>query len=182
MKLGSLKATTVRKVLFLGLFLVIALATGGFYLGLQTIRELAVSVTQTAEDATASGQQIEQLRALQTQLAQTRTLVEKADKISVPATGYQSQALNDLSKYAATAGITLTGTDFPQGDNSAEPVRRVKVGISKPVSYTKFLYFLELVESNLPNMQLEGISISRPDAPSADMVNVEDITIKVLTK
>jgi len=182
MKIASLKATTIRKVLFLVLFLVIALAVGGFYLGLQTIRELAISVTQTAEDATASGQQIEQLRTLQTQLAQTRALVEKADKISVPAASYQSQSLNDLSKYAATAGITLTSTDFPQNDNPAASVRLVKVGIAEPVSYAKFLYFLELVESNLPNMQLEGISVSRPDAASADMVNVEDITIKVLTK
>jgi len=176
MKLTGLKPTTVRKILFLALFLVIGLAVGGFYLGLQQIRSVAVEVSRTTEDATASGKQVEQLRELQVQLEKTRTLVEKADKIAVSSSSYQSQALKDLSKYAATAGISLTSTDFPGGNG------QIKIAFTQPVSYAKLLYFLELIEGNLPNMQLAGITVSRPENPTGDSVNVTDITLKVLTR
>lgn len=174
------QATSLRKALVFIMVVVLFAAIGGFYLGLQQIRTLAVDVSHATEDATASGAQVQQLQVLQGQLAQAQTLVDKADKIFITEAAYQSQAVKDLQKYAATAGISISNTDFTQPEsNAGQPGRIVTIQLSQPVSFSKLTYFIQLVEGSIPKMEISSLTVSRPAAPSGDEVNVESIGIRI---
>ena len=176
----AFEATSLRKLLTFLIVVVLLAAIGGFYLGLQYIRETAVEVSHATEDAKASGDQVEKLRVLQKQLTQAKSLVQKADKIFATEANYQTQSVKALQRYAKASGVTISKTDFTQtGDIASMPARTVTIELDNPVSYAKLLRFIELVEGSLPKMQVSSITISRPDAARGDNVNVGKIAIKV---
>lgn len=176
----AFQATSLRKLLVFLMILILAAAIGGFYLGLQQIRAYAVEVSHTTQDASASGAQVDRLRVLEQQLAQTQTLVEKADRIFTTDADYQSQAVKDLQKYASVAGVTISNTDFAQGgDIASQPYRLVTIRLEQPVSYERVVRFLQLVEGSIPKMQVDSITITRPASASGDQVNVESIGIRI---
>ena len=174
------QATSLRALLAFAMVVTLFAAIGGFYLGLQYIREYAVEVSHTTEDAAASGAQVDQLRVLQRQLAQAKTLVEKADKIFATDANYQSQSVKALQKYASEAGVTISNTDFPQNNDIASTQDRlITIQLNQPVSYNRLVRFIQLVEGSLPKMQINNLTISRPDSPNGDEVNVERIGIRI---
>lgn len=164
------------------MIIVIVGAIAIFYLGLNQIRSYALEVTHASEDASASGSMIEQLKTLQTQLAEAKALVDRADRIYSTDITYQSQAVKDLQKYASEAGVSITNTDFTQPETADPSYRVVKISLAQPVSYEHLLRFLQLIEGSLPKMQAEGISITRPLQPDGDAVGVNDITIRIAVK
>ncbi|MDB5179683.1 MAG: hypothetical protein JWN12_315 [Candidatus Saccharibacteria bacterium] len=177
-------ATTTRNILATTLVIVIIGAIVGFYFGLQLIKAYALEVTHTVTDSHASGQNIEELSKLQQQLAAGQSLVAKADALfSTPAT-YQTQALKDISKYASDAGISISSIDSakPATGAAATPDYSEIITIQSPVSYAKFLQFLDAIEGNLPKMQITGITIGRPTIPSGDLITTDTITVMVSTR
>lgn len=180
------QATTTRNILATTLVIVIIGAIVGFYFGLQIIKAYALEVTHTVTDSHASGQNVEELSALQQQLAAGQSLVAKADALfSTPAT-YQTQALKDISKYASDAGISISSIDSAApsatGTITATPDYSEVITIQSPVSYAKFLQFLDAIEGNLPKMQITGITIGRPAIPSGDLITTDKITVMVSTR
>lgn len=181
MKQG-LKATSLRKGLIFILIAVIIGTAAGFYYGLQRVRDYAVQVSNTVSDAEASGGQIDQLRQLQQTLEQSDELIAKADSIFATDATYQTRAITDLERYASEAGIDIASTEFPSDATTPPNTRAVTVSLQQPLSYERLLRFLELVEGNLPKMQVANITVSRPDQPNGDAVLVSDITINVSTR
>jgi hypothetical protein len=180
----KMKAVTTRNILATTLVIVIIGAAAGFYFGLQIIKSYALEVTHATTDSHASGQSIGQLSKLQKQLTAGQGLVTKADALfSTPAT-YQTQALKDISKYASNAGISIASIDSaaPGGAVATTPAYSEIITVQSPVSYAKFLQFLDAIEGNLPKMQITGISIGRPAAPSGDMITTDKITVTVSTR
>lgn len=185
MKKG-MKATSLRGLLAVVLVLIIAALTGGFYLGLQQIREFAVDVSHTSADASASGDQVSELRLLQETLAARETLVDKANRLFATDADYQSQALRDIQRYANKLDITIENTDFDNAQDdpalSLGDVRVFTVTLQSPISYTKLIRFLDAVEGNLPKMQVASLSIDRTSNVTGGNVSVEDITIAISTR
>jgi len=190
-KSKGVKATSTRNLLSFLMFIVVLGSVAGFYFGLQTIKTYALDVSHTVSDANASGKNIEELGALKQALAEREALVAKANSLFATPNTYQSQVLKDLQKYAAAAGVTITNTEFDKqatGDNTTTPVvtpansHSVIVTIGSPASYAKLIAFLDALEGNVPKLQVTGVSLSRPSAPSGDLVATEKITITVATR
>ncbi|HEY8886730.1 MAG TPA: hypothetical protein VIM31_04515 [Candidatus Microsaccharimonas sp.] len=181
------QATTTRNILATTLVIVIIGAAVGFYFGLQLIRGYALEVTHAVTDSHASGQNIDELSKLQQQLADGQGLVAKADALfSTPAT-YQTQALKDISKYASEAGVSISSIDSAKSDTATgaattAPDYSETITIQSPVSYAKFLKFLDAIEGNLPKMQITGITIGRPTIQAGDQITTDKITVTVSTR
>ncbi len=175
----ALQATTLRKLL-ITLFILVILGIGGaFYFGLGLIREYAIEVTHSSEDAKASGGQIEDLQALQKQLEATQTLVGKANELFATEQTFQTQAITDLQRYASEAGVAITSTNFDQGDQPPQGARKVTITLTEPVSYPNLIRFLTLIEGSIPKMQVTKLTTSRPTSPSGDTVSVDPIELNI---
>ncbi|MDB5160478.1 MAG: hypothetical protein JWO99_741 [Candidatus Saccharibacteria bacterium] len=193
MKKGNSKmnAVTVRNFLAFAMVIIVLGATVGFYFGLQLIKTYALDVSHTVSDASASGRNVKQLSVLKTQLAERETLVTKANQLFATQDTYQLQSLKDLQKYAGEVGISITNTEFDTGTTpppaagatpTATAGHSIVVTLQSPVSYAKFIQFLDAIEGNLPKMQITGVSISRPDNASGDQIITDKITITVATR
>jgi hypothetical protein len=181
------QATTTRNILATTLVIVIIGAIVGFYFGLQIIKAYALEVTHTVTDSHASGQNIDALSKLQQQLAAGQGLVAKADALFSTPAAYQTQALKDISKYASDAGISISSIDSAKpttatGAAVTTPDYSEIITVQSPVSYAKFLQFLDAIEGNLPKMQITGITIGRPSIPSGDLITTDKITVTVSTR
>jgi hypothetical protein len=181
--------TSVRNFLALLLVLVVVGSSAGFYFGLQLIKAYSVDVSHLTIDANASGKSFEQLSILKQQLSEKETLISKANKLFSTPTTYQTQTLKDISKYAADAGLSIASIDSESTQDAAGPITTTTaanysetITLDSPVSYAKFLQFLDAIEGNLPKMQITGISIGRPANQSGDQITTKEITITVATK
>lgn len=182
MKKG-MNATSFQKLLILCVCLVVGITAAGFYYGLGEIRKLAIQVNNKVKDAEASGAQIDELRRLQQTLTQSDSLVQKANRMFTTEAGFTSDVVRDLERYASVAGVSITNSGFV---DSAEVTaiggasqRFIRITLAQPVSYASLLRFIQLIEGNLPKMQINTMTISRPDQPDGDRVNVGEMTIGV---
>ncbi len=181
-KSKGMKATSVRGLLSFMIVVLILGIAGGFYLGLQKVREFSIDVNHTVADSEASGSSIDELQKLKQALAQSETLVNKANLVFATEANYQSQALKDVQKYASTFGITIKNTDF--GDaSSTVGARNFVITLQSPVEYSKLLQFLDAIENNLPKMQVASVSLNRPTTGDANKaVDTGTITIGISTR
>lgn len=180
----GLTATTTRNILATVLVIIVLGAAAGFYFGLQMIREYSVEVSHTVTDSNASGNSITQLSQLKQQLATGQPLVAKADQLFSTPDTYQTQALKDISKYAAQSGVSISSIDSAKADTTTAGATAYSevVTIQSPVSYAKFLQFLDAIEGNLPKMQITGITIGRPTDETGDQITTDKITITVAVR
>jgi len=181
-KSGGMKATSIRGLLSFVIVVLILGIAGGFYLGLEKVREFSISVNHTVADADASGGSVDELQKLKQALAQSETLVNKANLVFATEANYQSQALKDVQKYASTFGVTIKNTDFG-GATSTVGARSFVITLQSPVDYNKLLQFLDAIEGNLPKMQIASISLSRPTTGDLNKtVETGTITIGISTR
>lgn len=183
-KAGTMKATSLRKFLAFLMVLSILGASAGFYYGLTQIRDLAADTNQRLIDADASGQQIEQLRQLKITLEESDNLVSKAQDVYATQDNYQTQAIRDLQKYASTARISIEDIEFPASAEGEGVVnsRPIEVRLETPVPYERFIRFIELIEGNIPIMQLDTIQVARPTTPEGSQVSVGTILIRMAVR
>lgn len=179
------RTTMTRNFLAFLLVLVVIGTSAGFYFGLQFVKAYAVDVSHTVADANASGGNVTRLSTLKNQLAAKENLIAKANKLFSTPDTYQTQALKDVSKYAKEAELTISNIESTNPDGAAGLASErysETITLKSPVSYIKFLQFLDAIEGNLPKMQVTGISIDRPINPSGDQISTDTITITVATK
>ena len=180
---SSGKATSLRSFLIFVMLLVIAGAAAGVYFGLEYTRGVAEETNKKLIDAEASSARIEQLRELQTELAESNALIEKAESVYATNTSYQSQAIRDLQRYADVAGVSIDDINFPAADPAAPtPDRTVEVTLDSPVSYARLIRFIQLTEGNVPLMQVTSLTVGRPENPSGDAVTVSELTLRVAVR
>lgn len=164
-------------------FLLIAVILGGgclFYYGLNEVSDYSVEVNQSLQQADSSGKQVTQLQLLKGQLAQSDTLIAKADSLFASTSSYQGQASNDLKAYANQVGLSIGSTIFD--DPATTGIYAVSVSFKNPVSYTKLIQFLSLVEANLPKMQVSTLSLKHQPSGSADDVEVDNLKINIAVR
>ena len=171
------KPQNLRSIL--ATLLIVLLLGGGaaFYWGLGIVREYAATVNQRLADAEASGAQIQELQTLKNQLAQSNSLVKKANQLFATPASYQSRVLADLKNYADSAGLSITDTSFSPANESAS--HSITITLEEPVSYTKLITFLNNVESSIPKLQVSSITLGQATGGNADSVDVEDIKINI---
>lgn len=156
------RAQDLRTILTLLFFVILAGGGTAFYLGLGIVRDYSQEVNQQLANADASGQQVEKLQTLKSQLSQSTALVGKAQQLFATPNTYESRTLADIKNYADAAGVTIASTAFDTTGSNTVTVR-----LSSPTSYSKLITFLTNIESNLPKLQVSSLSLSRADNATA---------------
>lgn len=176
----AFKPQTLRSVLYVILVLIILGGGGLFYLSLEELRKYAIEVNHTVADAEASGNQVQALQGLKSQLTQSEALIAKANQMFSTPTTYQAQAISDIRNYAAASGVTITRTSFDE--EVAGNTRTMTVSLQSPVSYTNLIKFLDGIEGNIPKMQVSSIGLSHVAGGGSSVVTVDDIKITIAVR
>ena len=200
MKHSGMTASKLRVILSVIVILLIGLSAVGFYFGQSWLRTLAVSVSHTIADSKGSGGNVQSLKKLQADLSTRQGIVDKANSIKASSQNYQNQTIQDLDKYAAVTGISISnysfaptaavaapaaGTGAAAGTAPSAPATgstSVTVTLTSPLAYTKLLKFMSAIESNLPKMQVSSINLGRVTGSDSDSVRTEQLTIEVYTQ
>lgn len=184
---GGLTAQSLRWVLLgmiaLGL---VAGAAGAWYLN--SLLASKISATNDAvESSRVSSDNLERAQRLQVYLENHKDEVDKAAQIVAQTTAYryQNQIVEDVTKYATLAGISIVGFDFPQDIASATVDKTTglksltaTIRLSDSSRYTSYLAFLKYIEQNLTKIQITDITIS-PNTSNQDYITDTTIGIQV---
>lgn len=181
-------ATSLHKILIISLLLIICLIIGGFYYAQIWLKDIAVNSKSNSSQSTTSYGSTSQAQ-LQTELSSQKVAVDKAAGIVISSQDYQNKIKQDLDKYALDTGVTITDYGPTQPDSTgsiATPINGlqsnyVKVTIKNPIPYTNLIKFIKAIETNIPKMELTGISLSHSEN-SGDSVMVKPLIIEVYTK
>lgn len=187
MSTSKLNAVTLRGILGTGVVLLIALAAVGFYFAHNWLQEMAVSVSHSVAQSATTDNSVQGLQKLQEELSTRQDIITKANSIFTSTATYQTQAVQDLTAYAETSGITISNYSFPASVASSStaatsiPSTLVTITLKSPVSYTNLLKFMTLIEGNLPKMQITSINLARI-AGDNESVKIDQLTVAVYTR
>jgi hypothetical protein len=197
MKKTSLTAASLRLILSIFLFVIIALGILLFSFAYSKLKDAAVDVSHSVADASASQNNLQNLQKLKQDLAAKQDVVTRAENIVAESRSYeyQNQIINDLNDYAARAGLSITTIDFSSAQAGTGPTTTpgtaapatpsttingvkstfVSVTLKNPVNYTGVLRFLKSIEQNLTKMQVSNIGLSKADdgGVSSNALNIE---------
>ena len=186
MKKTRMTARGLRGLLSMLVVVLVALSAVGFYFAQNWLLDFAVSISHTVADSNASGNNLQSLSQLERELADRQDVIVKASTLIAPTSTYQGQAINELNKYAADAGISISNYGFTQPAaatvKSTSGTSIITATLASPVSYTKLLRFMNAVESNLPKMQISSVNLGRVSGGDSDSVKIDQLTIEVYTQ
>lgn len=183
----KIQATDLRNALITMVIAIIIVSSAGFYYAQSKLNIFAILVGQTIAESTADKGNTQSTKKIQENIAAVQPTVDKIDTLTVPAQDYQNQMVKDVNKYAANAGISIT--DYSFGSSKVESTgalgtnnsSSITITLSNPVQFTKLIKFLKSIETNMPKMQLLGISIT-PNQSDSKSVIIEPLTIKAYTR
>lgn len=198
----SLSPTKLRIVLIATIVLLIGSSGVGFWFFRSQMVTYAEQVNKAAVEATVSENDVRTLQALKTKLEEDTVAITRAKNIVASSQfyQYQDQAIDELSRYAKAAGVTISAYGFdgdqsaggataPAADPAAAPAAApagikttsVVVTVKSPLNYQALLRFIHSIERNLTRMQLTGISVTlSPENPN--MVSVNPLTVEIYTR
>jgi len=201
MKQSGITASKLRVILSVMVVFLIGLSAVGFYFGQSWLQTLAVSVSRTIADSKVSGGDVQSLKKIQADLLTRQGIIAKANSIMASSQDYQNQTIQDLDRYAAGTGITISNYSFaPAAAAAATPAagtgaaagaapsapatgsKSVTVTLTSPLAYTKLLKFMSAIESNLPKMQVSSVNLGRVTGSDSDSIRTEQFTIEVYTQ
>lgn len=197
---SKLSAANLRIVLILSMVLLIVAAAVGFWFVRGQLDAFAIKVHDDNHKADVSSNDIAKLKTLEQDLADDVVAVKRTKNIVADATGhlYQDQIVDDITKYATSAGVAITGFTFNESEDpavaAAAPTTTsgaplpaglkttsAVVAIESPVDYTALMNFIHSIETNLTKMQLAGVSIGKQSGSNTE-VTVSPLTIEVYTR
>lgn len=187
---AGLKATSLRKAMSSAVFIIIGISAVGFYFGQDWLGKYAAQVDQTTSGASVSGSSSQALSQLREEITKNQSIGAKAASILASSQNYQSKIIDDLNKYASASSISIAGYNLTQpltaGEDASAAISGVKsnfvtITLNNPVPMKNLLQFFKAIETNLPKMQITGISLT-PSPSSKDNVTIEPLTIEVYTR
>lgn len=174
MKEPKMKASILRTIMIISIFVIIGISIAGFYFFVQIIT--SEFPPEISSNSTGSG------------LTTNNTATSKANRLISSSQNYKDQVTNDLNKYASNAGISISNIDFTQQTAlstdmaiSGVESKFAIITLTNPVTFTGLMKFLKSIENNLPKMQINGIDL-KPASGSNGSVTVEPLTVKVYTR
>jgi hypothetical protein len=198
----SLTPTRLRLILVGSMIAMIAVAVAVFMLGYRQISAYSASSRAVAAEAQASNSSLQELIAVKKELEDDADVVQRASLIVSESKSYlyQDQIIQDINRYATSAGITVTnitfaGTGATTGSSttstapsptagSTPPPAGVKtttasVTVANPVDYNKMLTFIHSIENSLFKMRISQVTLSKsaeakaPNDVTSDVLNIE---------
>lgn len=190
MKKQGLKATTLTSVL-IGIIFLIVVVTIAANWQLQKMLSAETAVTYNLKrDAKESSNNLAKAKNLETYMSQHQEEVTRAASIVAQAKTYQyqNQIIEDITRYANSAGLHVLEFSFDEQKNtaakkSADSLKStfVQVSLSKPIEYINFLRFLKLIEQNLTKMQVREVSF-RPNEERPSLIDATSLGLEVYIK
>lgn len=175
----SLTAQKLRWILVGIIIAGIVIGAGGvFYLNSALLTKIT-AMNDAIQSATVSKNNLGLAQALKTYVGNHATEIEKASLIvaQTKAYHYQNQIVEDITKYANSAGVSIVGFDFPQDITSATVDKTTglksltaTITLASHASYTSYMRFLKYIEQNLTKIQITDVTIS-PDAADQNYLN-----------
>lgn len=190
MKKSNLEATTLRAVMIVAFFMIVGLLVVGIYFGQNWISNLAAETSSNTSSEPATGNYGGlSLSQLQKEITNNQTAATKADSIIASNKDYTNRINQDLNKYASITGVSIENCDFNQSADTIKSLTPIsglqlnsaKLTLGNPVKFTNLIRFLELIESNIPKIQVTSIDINQA-VNSNDSVIVKPLTIELYTK
>ena len=195
MKQLRLTATTLRIVLSVTILLIVIAGYFVWQFGHGSITKLAKEVAATNQQATNSGNDLNNLQSIKSQLQNRQETVKKAASLVAESQGYQyqNQITEDLQSFASNAGVTIQSYNFSSSTTpgvttssaptSGKPIAGLKtvtetIALKSPLSYTSYLQFINDIQNNSLRMQISGLSLS----VNSDGLSSAALTITAFTK
>lgn len=194
MKNSGMNATKLRAVLGVFVVALIALAGVGFYFVQDYLSDQSVEVNNIIFTSNAGKDDGSQpVTELQKAINERQSAIAKANAITAPYDSYTEQVISSVNKIAGKSGITIANYSFDdaatkttktapvQNSVNGVQIKTAKITIANPVQYTSLLKFLKLLETNLPKLQISGITVAGSPG-SNGAVKVEPLTVEVYTR
>lgn len=167
-------------------WILIGIITAGAIIGIAGVWYLnsalltkVTAMNDASNSADVSKNNLGLAQALKTYLQNHADEIQKASMIvaQTKAYHYQNQIVEDVTKYANAAGVSIVGFDFPQDINSATVDKTTglksltaTITLANHASYTSYIRFLKYIEQNLTKIQITDITIS-PDVSDQNYLN-----------
>jgi hypothetical protein len=188
-------ATKLRAALSVIVILIVILAGVGFYYAQDWLSEQSKEVHQIVSTSNAGKNDTQSVAELQKAISDRQEASDKATSILTNANTYTEQVIGDLEKHASQAGIKIADYKFSADSTTPDSqapatsattisgVRTIPISITlaNPVNFTNLLRFMKAIETNLPKMQINGISLTSTSG-SPGTVTVAPITIEVFAR
>lgn len=195
----QLNASKMRLILSSLLVLILIGMGAGFYFAYTILQTKAEEVAKIQTEAKSSDDQLRRLVELQKQLELNQPTIEKANQIVAESQSYQyqNQIIQDLSKYASQAGVSIMSFTFqdplsgstnkapgstaiPSSTVSGLKSTSVSIQLNKDLNYTNLLHFIHLIEQNLTRMQVSELLLTKGE--SRGTVGAQTLNIEVYIK
>jgi len=188
MKKTSISATTLEKIILITLLLITGLVICCFYFVQIGLIDYARNNTNISNTTTNNTKTTEQ-DTLQKDILNQKIPADKAIALVIPRQNFKDNIKQDLNKYASDTGVTITNYETTQPPTIVSNVPLingvqsdyVKITLQNPVTFINLLKFIKAIESNIPKMNITGITINHT-ADSSTLITVEPITIEVYTR
>ncbi len=208
MKSSALTPSKLRLALVGCMFALVILAVALFMVGYQKIKEYSVSTRTIAAQAQGSNSSLQNLVTVKKQLEADTDVIQRASLIVSESKSYvyQDQIIQDITRFANSAGITITNISFtdvgtagatttatppPQAATTPAPATAsstpsgvktttATVTVKNPVDYNNMLVFIHSIEESLFKMRISQVTLSKPsDAKGPNDITSDIFTIEV---
>lgn len=213
--LKALSATNLRLILLVAIVGLLVGQIGLIVAGQRIILSFGQPVADAVARSASSQQTLRDLETAKTTLDKQSDTFEKSSLIAADTSNtyvYQKGIIDDISAYAARAGLnpssyTFSGTDGdasgaaapavatpatgaePAGEAATANTTTVTVAFDGDVTYGSLFSFLQLLEGSLLRMEIDGLSLSRSsattdteDSAPSDRLDISSLNIKVHTQ
>lgn len=182
MNQSEFTASKLRLLLIsVNVVLIAAIATG-FYFAQDYLRTQADYVKDYAAKNTLVVLSPAATQKLKDSLAGKELIATKIDSVFATQDNYNAAAINSLSTYATKTGLVVESTSFDSVNNANPDTKLATVTLKSPLSYDSFIKFLKYIENSTPKMQIEEISVSRPQGSESGSIKVDKLVVGIYVK
>lgn len=189
-------AVLLNKLFIAALLGVIVATCVSFYFAAQFLRETALQTARVKADIAVMSDDMGKLKRLETEMEEKSEIVSRAHQIVSESSTFQhqNQIVQDITAYAAIAGVEVAGFSFAQEPTSTTPqttgstpaVSGVKtldatVTLKTPIQYDSYLRFLKAIEKNLTKMQVTGVNMT-PASDNPNLINSPTVGLQIYVK
>lgn len=198
MKKATPMTPTKLRITLIVIMILLVIAGGALFLyGRSLVANYAAEAQTTAARAQDSSMDLARLKLTQATLEKEEATVTKTNQLVAESQlyVYQDKIIEDITKYAADAGLSITNITFSDTKATAAPAaaatgattttptpaniksRIATVTLANPVDYYKLLNFIHSIEQGLFRMRIATIGISRSEkgdnSVTSDALSIE---------
>ena len=188
----SITAVKFRLVLIVLMSLVVVLMIGLFLFGYRYMQSVSQETAKRQADASASEDSISTLKRLQVQLQTFDGLNEKLSTLRSSDTLPQFETERSLRAITTQLGLGIRNIEFVDNSAATESTgstaptatstdrsSKVSFQFNRPLTYDELVHFLDAIETSIPKLTLQGITI--PAGSTRNSIELGTLTIEMAT-